>query len=426
MVSERAPLSAVPCVVLQENGEPLTMGRSSASCTYQLSSNRLISRVHVKASFKPAIHPFDRDKIEILCSGWNGIKLHCQGKTYELTKGKTFTSDIRDADVMIDVQDSRVLVQWPRRERKASTPTLSENLWEDTSPLRNAQNGVPGSLQDSPLRGRERMVSPISPSPAVRALGPTAAAPLTPGRSLPSAVVVYEDAPSPSSPQEETSTDPISVSQLTQLGSNPRDESFLNSIASSFSKSDEISEHDEENDPIVMSFGPFGENILPRMASFRAGASPTPRPKHSHSHSAPNHTAAQKPKAFPTKELREGIKNHVANQLAFSRLSSTPLFTIINNLPSDIVRKGSVDDAAKEEIKVIIEEAQCMGKVNREGKDAAGKPLDPEYYYVAEFDTDEVRKQAVVNDLRKPGLRNCRKQHKVREPNPSFFMTNPF
>ncbi|KAK2820046.1 hypothetical protein FQN49_007772, partial [Arthroderma sp. PD_2] len=325
VTSERAPLSAVPCVMLEENGEPITMGRSSASCSYQLSPNRLISRVHVKAFFKPAGHPFDRDKIEILCTGWNGIKLHCQGKTYELAKGKTFTSDIRDADVMIDVQDSRVLVQWPRQERKDST---SDHTWDESSPIRNADSRSRHGFSESPLKSRDRLMSPVSPSPAVQALG--SSNPLTPSRSLPSAVVVYEDEPSPVRPRK-TTPDPNSTSQITQLAS-VSDDNARNSLSSILTKADELSEHDEENDPIVFSFGPYGENILPRMAAVHAGDSPFTSPQQKPTKRAPA------PRTLSmTNASRSAIQNHIVNQLAFSRLSSTPFSTIVSNLPSDLI-----------------------------------------------------------------------------------------
>ena len=408
MLSERAPLSAVPCVMLHESGEPITMGRSSASCDYQLSSNRLISRVHVKAMYKPAEHPFDRDTIEILCTGWNGIKLHCQGKTYELTKGKTFTSDIKDADVMIDVQDARVLVQWPRLEKKDTASTHSDQTWEESSPVRNARANVrPRSVTPTPMRNRPRLVSPISPSPAVQAL---AAAPTTPTRTAAGAVVVYEDEPSPTN---NTSTFIEAPQATTQLASDPSDDNIKN-ILSSSTKSDELSEHDEENDPIVHSFGPFGENLLPRMTSVNAGDSPSRTPR------AKNHKPSQSPsQVIPRKRpledpRRETVQNHVINQLAFSRLSSTPFSNIINNLPSDLVlKKSNPNGFAAHEIREMIRESQCIGEVPRQGKDAAGKPLESEYYYIPDYDTDEHRREAVVNGMGKRGLRNCRKQHKV-------------
>ena len=65
----------------------------------------------------------------------------------------------------------------------------------------------------------------------------------------------------------------------------------------------------------------------------------------------------------------------------------------------------------------MIDRTQCIGEVCREGKDAAGKPLESEYYYIPDMDLDEGRRDAVVDGLRKPGLRACRKQHKVSRNN---------
>jgi len=119
-VSERAPLSAVPSITIPENGEILRMGRSSNSSHYQLSANRLISRVHVEARYIAASVPLEPNKVEIKCKGWNGIKLHCQGRTWELARDDTFTSETEFAEIMLDVQDARVLIAWPDRDRKDS------------------------------------------------------------------------------------------------------------------------------------------------------------------------------------------------------------------------------------------------------------------------------------------------------------------
>ncbi|KAI5299015.1 ATPase with role in protein import into the ER [Ascosphaera pollenicola] len=128
----------------------------------------------------------------------------------------------------------------------------------------------------------------------------------------------------------------------------------------------------------------------------------------------------------------DAIRNHAINQLAFSRLNSAPLSTILNHLPpeyriplanphspstTDPPTTTSVSSPAKgkpgrTEIRHIIETTPCIGVVNREGKDAAGKPLESEYYYIPDADGDEVRSVAVTRELMKPGLRSCRKQHK--------------
>ncbi len=90
----------------------------------------------------------------------------------------------------------------------------------------------------------------------------------------------------------------------------------------------------------------------------------------------------------------------------------------MNNLPSEEKR-----DLTKDILRVIIESTPCVGIIPRQGKDAAGKALESEYYYIPEMDTDEHRRLAVTDGLRKPSLRNCRKQHKVRCPSSGYCST---
>lgn len=427
---ERSPLSAVPTIMLPENGEPVLMGRSSASCHHQLAASRMISRIHVKATYKPAPNPFDRDRVEIMCMGWNGIKIHCQGKKYDLAKGKTFTSDIKEADIMIDVHEARVLVQWPRNEndRKDCPSTDSEQTWDEGTPTQKNPRRV---LQDSPFVERQRLGSPVSPSPAVQNAIPPSSPLFTPSRARgPGSVVVYEDEPSPLKRHN-------TIAGITSHSARRASEMLQISQSSDISRPEDDSDNDEENDPIVHSFGPFGDNLLPRMASFHAGESPSrpvlspmnrllpPQPpQHIKSH---RHPSAPEPKEEEVKantkeeeESFERVRNHTVNQLAFSRLSSTPFSIILNNLPPSYWKSnlgGNTSGPSRSDIRSILEHTKCIGKVAREGKDAAGQPLESEFYYIPDFDEDVGRRETVVNNLRKPGLRNCRKQHKVCGPN---------
>ena len=167
-LSERIPLCDVPSVRLGGSGEPILLGRSSASCHYQMSANRLISRVHLKAAFKPSPSRLDRDRVEIICTGWNGAKIHCQGKVYQLQKGETFSSDIRGAELMVDVHDTRIMIQWPDKIELGPSSSSDE---EDSSPSKRQRHmrrhSTPPS--PSPLQTRRRPLSPVSPSPAVQA-----------------------------------------------------------------------------------------------------------------------------------------------------------------------------------------------------------------------------------------------------------------
>ncbi|KAJ0114685.1 hypothetical protein N8I77_001067 [Diaporthe amygdali] len=476
-VSERAPLSAVPSVELNENGDTLRMGRSSNSSDYQLSANRLISRVHVKARYVPATVPLQPNKIEIECNGWNGLKLHCQGRTYEMHKGEVLSFETEGVEIMLNVQDARVLLHWPKRDARDGLADLG---WED-SPPRSVRNGAPqlgggsprlgsgaglGLLQSSPLHRTTRITSPESPTPAHTSLQHIMSDGV-PSNSQHSSIL--SDLPSISDREKSVEIyedEDAGEQDMSAKAGSIGDQSFMTDVNNSFSSdlsdvnSDEEDENypNEENDPIVHSFGPFGANLNSRMAmtSFhvdspkrrrlgsggfasprvngtRRGssgpdasnpllsgksastsreasighkASHTPTPD-SNGHEALMHAEKDKETQPDISHLDVAtITNHVVNQLAFSRLSSTPLSTIMANLPAEEKK-----DLLRHHLKFIVETATCIGTIEREGKDADGKPLESQYYYIPEKDDDEHRRAAVVDGLRKPTLRNCRKHH---------------
>ncbi|KAM4058858.1 transcription factor tos4 [Hirsutella rhossiliensis] len=468
-VSERVPLSAVPAVELSDSGETVFLGRSSNSSHVQLSANRLISRVHVLARYIPAAAAGGA-KIEIVCNGWNGLKLHCQGRTWELFKGDSFTSETECADVMVDVLDARVMIQWPRRSGVGGdnvAASLSDSSsWDDSPPSSHAPASHSLLIQSSPLRRSTRIASPESPTPASTGRMPMSSSQrlqqsllLPPGGHLrdQEGIQIYEDdsdvepeLPSPASPS------PAAVANL-NVGASMRTEATA-SFSSETLSDGEDHNPDEENDPIIHSFGPFGADISGRMASIMSkspkamatkaaarrharnaslgdslttfsgadNATPSsPRNKRSSASSietvaapSPAAEAAETPSSpegplsspppCPSPMMDPVIANHVVNQLAFSRLSSTPLSTIVQHLPAESRAVGLDHDALRE----AIESTACIGIIRREGKDAAGKALESEYYYIPEHDDDEQRRAAVVDGLRKPSLRACRKQHK--------------
>lgn len=326
---------------------------------------------------------------------------------------------------MIDVHEARVLVQWPRNEpdSKDCPSTDSEQTWDEPTPTQKSR-----VLQNSPFADNPRLASPVSPSPAVQRVVPPSSPLFTPPRAL-AAVVVYEDEPSPLKRHN-------TVIGLSSQSARRTSALLQNSQDSDLGRPED-SDNDEENDPIIHSFGPFGENLLPRLASFRADDSPirsvkSPRallpaqPLQPVQSPRQSSVAPEQREDSPEKEVTqvedesfERVRNHAVNQLAFSRLSSTPFSTILQNLPPSFWRssQSNISGPGRVDIRYILENTRCIGKVAREGKDAAGKALESEYYYIPDDDDDEMRREAVVNDLRKPGLRNCRKQHKVRSDN---------
>lgn len=426
-MSERVPLGDVPSLELPVNGNPVLLGRSSNSSQYQLSANRLISRVHVRAVYQSPDRENESGQVVIECMGWNGLRVLCRGQAHELGKGDTFSSGKPHVEIIVDVQDTRVLIRWPALVRKGSTSAFSDVTFdEQDSPSRRTPRV--DHFPSSPPLMAAHLHSPVSPSPRMPDLTASRTFLGLPSIQSPSPphVQVYEDHESADEAAKPEAIEPEKPSDPTIS---------KDSIASSsLSSADDNSDREEENDPIIQSFGPFGANLLPRMASFRAvspdrrraplrnSISPRqPQKKHPYTGSPVTHSISEE-----ATELSP-IRNHVINQLAFSRLHSLPLSTIMNSLPSslkstnnpqvssdeplenDATSPGLTDAALKQ----LLDDTACVGEIVREGKDAAGKPLEDEFYYVPEMDADEGRKAAFEGNLGKPGLRAVRKQHKV-------------
>lgn len=422
-VSERAPLATVPSIELSGHGEPTLMGRSSNSSHYQLSTNKLISRIHVSAVFI-ASNPPAPNKVQVECRGWNGVKVHCQGKAWELMKGDTFTSETENADIMVDVQDARVLLSWPKHENKISTPTDSDSAhsrWDsENSPQRNSTAAARnGPLDTSPLRQSLRLQSPVSPSPAVQAVHAQPSGHFASDPPIPVPVQVYED-----EPLDEDKDNPpagnTQVTQSTQVASQP-----FALLEASPNPDGFYDDNDEENDPIISSFGPYGANLEARMEHFTTNSSPNRYPLNPLKESSISPQRLGRAGLSPKRrrqnahldvsdsldredEAETDVTHHVINQLAYSRVQSTPLSTLVQNLPAALKDASLTEEA----LKAMLDRTRCIGTVEREGKDAAGKCLESEYYYVPEADADRSRRE-VVEGMGGRGLRNCRKSHKV-------------
>jgi hypothetical protein len=419
-------MGEVPSVHLSTNGEVVRMGRSSNSSDFQLSANRLISRVHVQAAYHAPTASNPVGYVEVECLGWNGAKIHCRSTVYELAKGEVYVSENPDDEIMLDVQDTRVMIVWPTTTSGRKLPWDSD---DEASPTRQpAQDPFASS---PPLVPR----SPVSQSPIRQPnfgvfLGSTSPAP----------VQVFEDADAgeeaPRARSVTPTPDNITFIRPNVPFSASRQSFSVRESEASFQSpfAHDFSDGDEENDPVVHSFGPFGDNILPRFASFSAV---TPTDPGSVPRRRPLLTAQspQKRSIFESVLFQNSpIKNHVINQLAFSRLHSMPISTIHNNLPAELracITKPSNDTTnstdgddsgtstptpqlSKQDLRMMMDSIACIGEIPRSGKDAAGKPLENEFYYVPEMDTNNARRDNVTSGMRGTGLRSVRKQHKVR------------
>jgi hypothetical protein len=410
------------------SGELVLLGRSSNSCNFQLPYNRHISRVHASLKYLPPDSENVFGRIEVKCLGWNGAIVRCGGCEHTLEKDDSFSSNQPAAEVIIDIQDTRVIVAWP------ATPQAGQIWDEDSSPERlSAANARPAFGSSPPPLFPQ---SPVSPSPArhpapaqssVQSVNPLTA-------STQTIVQVYEDPDSDHVHEEELSRSPSRPSLSHQASGSGKDKAKMSQDSLLSSVSEDLSDQEnEENDPIVHSFGPFGSNILSRLNSFSTSGdrkSPTaPTSRHRRSLKSaplsPQHISAASTTGAKSKSRESPIKNHVINQLAFSRVHAIPLSTIHGNLPEELKtasimsnstpEKDNVDETplTDAELKCILESIPCIGEISREGKDAAGKALENEYYYVPEMDDNTMRRDNVMGGMGGTGLRAVRKNHKV-------------
>jgi hypothetical protein len=413
-LSERAPLGTVPSVKLPSNGDALLMGRSSNSSDYQLSANRLISRVHVKATYN-APEGSRLGEIVVQCLGWNGAKVHYQGSVVELAKGESFVTQKPGSHVMVDVQETRVLLAWPQQHEQWPS-ALQDSLSRESS-------AIPDRIASSPPPVLLRLPSPESPSPVNHDIANDTFSEtfVADPFDLPSSPVhVYEDdeaqeeqvVPAPSTPVPEDRLSPEPVDRSTPSPSKPTAQLTL--CPNPVDPIEDLLENDEENDPIVHSFGPYGDNLLERFESFKSSCKEEERPRKplKVTLKATNQLAQD---VTPAQTLRNlsPVKNHIINQLAFTRIHSLPISAIYNNLPAEMKGGRSFGEKAlsSEELKDLMDRIPCVGEIARSGKDAAGKALEDEFYYVPEMDMDEHRRAAV--SIAKPPLRSTRKQHKA-------------
>lgn len=408
-LSERAPLGSVPRLELNADGSPLHLGRSSNSSDYQLSANRLISRIHVRASYLGSSTDAPAGQVVIECLGWNGCKLHIGGQVVQLLKDETFRTDRPFAQIMVDVQDTRVLLIWPTTNASSCSPRRGID-----SPATKRRAMSRSDMPSSPPPMISMLHSPVSSPVRHRGLltTPSATPParhvVSPAHFRDTMVKVYEDA---ASPARSTCAQPCVNIDSTSVKTVP-DTSTTTTSATQAAVA-EYSDHDEENNPAIHHFGATGHDIL---AKFEGMRSASPEPK-----GVPVEVSAAQCQSAPPRAAKlSPVRNHIINQLAFSRSHSIPLSNLYANLPRDLktVTEGDISEESLSvtELETMLLDVPCVGEINREGKDAAGKQLENEFYYLPELDTMESRRDAV--SVGRPPMRNVRKHHKVSPRSP--------
>ncbi|KAK9379937.1 uncharacterized protein V2V93DRAFT_372738 [Kockiozyma suomiensis] len=348
----RAPLSTVALARLRRSGSPVSLGRSSNSSSVVLSrTNKLISRVHVVTQYVP-----ERDTVCVQCEGWNGARVGTPGREYALAKGENVEIDAR-VPIIIDVcgERARVEVVIDHEEEEDEEET-------DDEVFVKAKDMGKGELSRQP-----------------------------------SAVefTVWEDS-------KEASKDSQIPAPAKQIEENVHKvvkdvkENEKHAKVIKDAKENEIKNAKEIDKQVKVT-----KDNKTKVREVKSELEDT------HLNSQQHQQAFADSAATLTDDTdeEEKLRTHIIAHLAYSRLASTPLSSLRTSLPI-------VEFVSDNKLRSIISNVSCIGIIPRRGKDASGKRLEEQYYYIPEQDSD-LHRRAAVEELRGvAGIRSCRKVHK--------------
>lgn len=407
----RSPLSTVTLVRVPKSGRSITIGRSSKRCDVTVDkSNRKVSRAHLRVRYDQ-----QADLVVIDCLGDNGIIVHVpeykeplipsgeqaviSQTEYPVIKKQTILIEYVPG-ISVDVVGERALLEL------AETP-LSEDT-EDEQPRRvdafNELKQESAEVSNEPPLSKETARIVEEPVSAVEESRP--ALDEVTNNTMTGVAMERSDTVSPSLKEKNISHQRTQSLPVAESPGSPKLK-----VANPVEKESTTADKQPAGGSIEQSAKPTPvkkrkldmvsedrkENIQhPVKQKSRLSA---PHPEQPLRSETPEQDAAM------THEDISQIKHLATNQLAFSRLSSTPLSIIQKTNPI-------LGNVSKHQLREALEQVACLGVIHRQGTDASGIPLEEEYYYIPEQD-DDVHRRAMVEQSRgHGGLRACRKTHK--------------
>lgn len=365
----RSGLREIKLVELPTDGSFVTVGRSSISCDVAVSAkNKLCSRVHARLSYSNGL-------IVIECLGWNGLVADVPQwengqriyKRYQVVKNQVIYIE-RVNDVVLDLQGDLLRIE--PASPASSDATIDELGWLPSSELSSDAENELKHTQQSDTEKLENVGTTNTQGPQNKLKSENMAECNSEGGV-------------------ESSSLPLPV------------------LKTVYTESSTVS-HSEESKP---------ENDMPKRTICDEDLRGT---FGAHSDAENRDPVDRKRPAFEAIEERNPKQSKLSdvdivriatNHIAFSRLGSTPLSTLIAS-------NENFQGMPRAELEAILENIDCIGSIHI--KDGYGKPLETEYYYVPEKDLDEARRQLAQESA--GGSRTIRACRKI---NKQYFIKNP-
>lgn len=405
-------------IPLLSNKSNIIIGRSSKSCDFHFDSiDKTISRTHV------SIH-HTNDKIILKCLGFNGFAMRVP-KTCHVFASKNDASyfKLTESKDPLDISKLNFTSRTIKLDSGHTEFAVNRNESVELDKINNIMLEIRNHVAlINPLDDEDELTDEETPVLIKNHQGPKTITftPVKPIESVltPQAKKIFEITPEEPTPSKSSPDQPVSQPkpelykfppQSSMANSFKIFEDHQNSKSSLKLPSKPISLPQRPKTPLNDKTNSF--NTLPQQKR-KANSEEPPQQKQN------QQLKKRKQKLVDVTEKLvidqncienipnvDEITNILVNHLAFSRLSSTPA-SFLNTI-SAVVSKISL-----KQLRVILHNSKCIGIIYRPGKDAAGKPLEEEYYYMPENDDDGERPKLVSSIRGHGGLRSCRRTHK--------------
>lgn len=408
------PDANVMRIPLLENQSRITIGRSSKSCDFFFASNdKNVSRLHISVSYNV-------EQLVLTCLGHNGLAIRIPKPCYVFATNSTDNYVVLEnvSRVPLDLDsmglkesfksiklDSNHTEFTVRRKETITLPRFANILIE----INNHIILLNPLDHEEELTDDELPVLISKPEPLKNTFSTPTKPPVeefTPKTPLKANLQLIEDEPTPSKTK-------ANLNAVSLIEAQPETTEKSNTLIET---------------PEIKIFKIFEDSAVEERPMIQRSA--TPLSDKSNTFSAPatpkRKAQSEEPQPIKNKKKKKSVEtqkvevnqewianveqipeinNILINHLAFSRLSSTPasFLQTISVLTSQLTLR---------EIRVLLHNIQCIGVIYRQGKDAAGKQLEEEYYYMPENDVDDERPKLVASIKGHGGLRSCRRTHK--------------
>lgn len=414
----------VPIVLSQDCVKPMVIGRKS-SCDVVLPNKPKISRKHALVTYLSS-----SKQIKLKCVGSNGLVVllpkRYKCKLVKLShKGKNVINDTEGTEYAL-VEDPSCIIPFRNDKIVADVELTSFVLLKNESVIMPYIQGTTIDFRDAEgilsVKKQRKRHSYVVRKPVLK-MQHSSGSELTDFSSTSSSPLrhlIVSNKSTPVSLHKFGNPEPYGVSVNTKFTTPTNSSAKISAQLSPktpMKMANKELKKSAQHTPVAMhTYDKQVKKPLGESTSNKRPHENSPNDKKLHDHGVKQKKLKKEQKRLTKEEILAQMKaknidiqdltNVFINHLAFANVQQTPLFQLQNV-------SSKTAELSRSELRALLGSIECIGIIYRQGKDAAGKPLDEEYFYDLENDNDSDRRN-LVTSLKggRSGLRSCRKTHK--------------